>query len=131
MDDELEGFPVVDVVADIFFVGENLVHRPAGPKPAKIRAQLIGIEPACDLSLIQAFLKKAPIYPLDYLNFIFGAGAKHDAIRLKAFMLPAFQFRLERAGLIKQHTAQAKACGAALAKAEFDQAALASENLGG
>ena len=102
---ELEGLPIIDVIADVFFIGENLMHRPAGPKSAKIGAQPIGIELARNLSLIQAFLKKAPIDPLDYLNFIFGAGAKHDAIRLKAFMLSAFQFGLERPGLVEQYAA--------------------------
>jgi len=45
---ELEGDPVEDVVADVFFAGQDAVNRVSGPQPAQIRRNLPLIEEVGD-----------------------------------------------------------------------------------
>src|SRR5690606_10278122 len=56
---------------------------------------------------------------------------ENDPVGLKALLLAARQLALGIAVLVDQHPAQSVSGRAALAKTEFDQAALARENLHG
>jgi hypothetical protein len=46
---ELEGAPVVDVVADVFLVGQHLAHGGARPVTPEVSANALGVEPFGDL----------------------------------------------------------------------------------
>jgi hypothetical protein len=58
---ELEGAPVVDVVADVLLVGEHLAHRGPCPRPAQIGEDAFGVEPLGDFRLEQAVLDEPAV----------------------------------------------------------------------
>src|SRR5262249_35922139 len=70
------------------------------------------------------------VHPADDLQLLIGAGDKDHAVGLETLPLAAGQYTLVFTGLVDEHPAQAVAGRAALAVAEFDEPALATEHLG-
>lgn len=62
---QLERDPVPNIVADVFFVDENLVHRPTRPGTAQIGRYAAIIEFGGNLAFIAPILDKALINPPD------------------------------------------------------------------
>ncbi len=120
---QLVGFAVVDVVADVFLVGEDLVHHLAGPVAAKVGLDAAGIEIGGDPAFGFSTLDELAIDIADDLDFLGGAGGEDDAVGLQALVLAARQLGFPLAILADQDAAQPKSCGAALAIAQLDQAA--------
>jgi hypothetical protein len=58
---ELEGYAVIDIAADVFFVGQKLVDDAAGPGPAEVGEYALLVEPARDGCLVMALLDEGAV----------------------------------------------------------------------
>ena len=71
---EFEGASIPDVVADVFFVDQNLMDRRAGPRAAKIGGDAPLIELGRDLALGFSVLRERTVDPSHDFDFFFGPG---------------------------------------------------------
>ena len=127
---ELEGMAVVDVVADVLFVGEHLAHSAVRPGPLVVGADALVVESLRNFSQGHVVLDEPSKHPQDSGHFVIGAGHEDDAVGLQAFVLAVFELAFDGAGLVNQHPAQAVACWTPLTKPHLNQAALTGEHLG-
>ena len=128
---QLEGHLVVDVVADVFFVGQDLVNGRPGPWSLKIGQMPLGIQGFSNFTLRAAILYEHPIRATHDVLFLLRARHKYHAVGLEALLLAAGQFTLRVAVFVDQHPAQAVSSRTALAVAKLNQAALPGEDLHG
>jgi len=87
---QFEGGAVVDVVTDIFFVGEHLMHRAARPLPPKIGENLPDVEGLGDFTLGFTLIEKSAVNPADGFLFLVRSRLQHDPVGLEALMLTDF-----------------------------------------
>ena len=127
---ELEGDAVPKVVADIFLVDQDLMHRSAGPGAAEVRLDAATVQVVSDVLLRPLLFDEVSIDRPDGFELFVRAKREHHAVRLDALVLAAAQVALRIAALIDQPASQAVARSAALAKPEFDETALAGKDLG-
>jgi hypothetical protein len=127
---ELEGTPVVEVVANVFFVGQYLMHDVVGPALIEIGAHAHAVEASGDFGDGEVFIDQPAVHQIDVADFVLRARAEDDPVGLQALLLATAQRGLEVAGLIDQHPAQAIARVPSLTESHFDQAALADKDLG-
>ena len=127
---ELEGNPVVDVVTDVLLVGQDFLNGGAGPFASQVGFHLHGVQATGDLGCRYAVIDKPLVDQIDGANFIVRARHQDHAVCLQTLVLAARKLAFHGSVLIDQDAAQAIAGRAALAIAEFDQSALASEYLG-
>ena len=120
---------MIDVVADVFLVCEDLDHSGPGPGLAEIRQDLPGVELLGDYPFGLS-LQEHPIHPADNLQFLFWPRDQHHAVCLQTFVFATLERAFVLTSLVDQHAAQAKAGGAALLKAELNQAARSLEDFG-
>ena len=112
--------PVVDVVADVFLVGQHLVDRAARPRPAQVRQDALLVESRRDLAFQPAALDELPVHPPNGLHLLFRPGNEDHPVGLEALVLALLEDALGRAVLVDTHAAQPVAGRAALAEAEPD-----------
>ena len=79
---------VVNVIANVFFIGENLADGPSRPGPAEIREDALGIQHLSNLRLLLSFFGKLAVHPADRLHFFARPCNENDSVRLDAFVLP-------------------------------------------
>ena len=127
---ELERVAVVDVVADVLLVGQDLAHGAIRPRAITIGVDGDGIEPVGDLTQGQVILKQPTVDLVDGGHFVVRTRHQDHPIGLQALVLARFQDGLDRAGLIDEHPTQPKSGRASLPEAQLDQAALACKHLG-
>ena len=84
---ELEGDPVVDIVADVLLVRQHLVDGAAGPRPAQIRENSALIQHGGDLRFDDSFFDKDAVHPANNFNLVRRARHENDAVRLNALLL--------------------------------------------
>jgi len=125
---QLEGGAVVDVVADVFLVGQNRAHRAGIPWPIQIGGHAFLIQAVGDLAEGQIFLDQPAIHLVDPGHFLVRTGHQGNTVGLQRFMFATLQLSLDVAALVHQHAAQAVSSGAALTETQFDQAALPGED---
>ena len=126
---QLEGRAVIDVVADILLIGENLVDRASCPRPAEVRRNAFGIQCLGDLPLGPLLHHEHAIEAAHDLDLLGRPWLQHDAIGLKALLLAALEHRLGLAVFVDQLAAQPIPGRAALQETEPDQPALPGEDL--
>jgi len=127
---ELEGDPVVDVVADVLLVTQHLAHRGPCPLPAQVGQNTFAVETGCNLGFRNTLIDEPTVDLVHDLDLRVGARHQDDSVGLQAFVLTASQLAFHGACLVDQHPAQPITGGATLAVAQFDQPALAGEHLG-
>jgi hypothetical protein len=127
---ELEGAAVLDVVADVLFVGQQLGNRALGSGAVQVGVNGLVVEALDDLSNGQVVFHQPAVDLVDGGHFKVGARHQDETIGLQALMLAALEFAFDGTGLVDQHPAQAEVGGVALTKSQFDQSALAGEDLG-
>ena len=128
---QLEGDFGEDVVADVFLVGEDLVDGGASPWPTKIRSMSLGIELFRDLALRPVLIDEHMVHRLHNPLFLFGTRHQNDPVGLKAFLFATRELTLRPAVLVDEDAAKTVSSGTALPEAQFDEAALAGEDLDG
>src|SRR5690606_9266859 len=128
---QLEGSAIVDVVADVLFVAQHLAHRGPRPVAAQIRPDTLRVQAFSDDGLQGALVHEPAIDAIDGGHLLVRAGHQDHAIGLQALVLTAREFTLRGARLIDQNAPQSVACWPTLPEAQFDEAALAREHLGG
>ena len=124
---QLEGGAVVDVVADVFLVGQNRAHRAGIPWPVQIGGHAFLVQAVGDLAEGQILLDQPAIHLVDPGHFLIRARHQDDAVGLQRFVLAALQLALDLAALVHKHPAQPEPGSAALAEAQLDEAALAGK----
>ncbi|OIQ74975.1 hypothetical protein GALL_433660 [mine drainage metagenome] len=107
------------------------MHRRAGPDPVEIGQDPALVQFSCNYAFRTSVFQETAVDPADGFHLGLGPGHKDHPISLQAFVFATFQFGLHLAPFVKQDTAKAKTRWAALSIAEFDQAALPSEDLVG
>ena len=70
---QLEGDPVVDVVADVLLVGQYLIDGGARPFPIKVSAYLHAIQPPGNLRFRQSLLNEPLVDQIDDTSLVVGA----------------------------------------------------------
>ena len=100
---QLEGNAVVDVVADVFFVGEHLMHRAPRPVPTKIGQNAHGIETRGDLALDHPLLHEPAVHLAHNTDLILRSRPQHHAVGLEALVLAPLQLCLHLTGLVQQY----------------------------
>ena len=128
---EFERDPVVDVVADVLFVGQHLADSGPGPIPVQVGTNSLAIESGRDFRLRYAAIDEPLVDLVDRLHLGVGAWHQDHPIRLQAFVLSTSQLTFDGATLVDQDAAQAVTGRATLAVPQFDQAALPGKHLGG
>ena len=104
----------------------DLVSRPFY---VRVGAQTTGIEYPCDAVLCYPAGREQVINLANDPDFLRGAGDEHDAVSVDALVFTAFQNAFRVSLRIDEEPTQPVARGASLAKAQFDQPALAGEDL--
>ena len=127
---ELEGAPVVDVVADIFFVREHFAHGGPGPGASQVGLNLLGVETSSDFRLKEAVLDKPAVDLVHNRYFFLWPGLQDHPVGLQALVLAAGHFSLYGPRLVDQHSSQTITRWSTLPKPQFDQAALPGEHFG-
>jgi hypothetical protein len=122
---------VIDIVADVLLVGENLVDGAARPRSAEIRADAFRIQSRGDLAFGPPLHDKHAVQATRDLHFLRGPRPQHDSVRLKTLLLAPIDDRFRLAMFIDQLAAQPISNWAALTEAKTYQPALSREDLGG
>ena len=93
---QLERGTVIDIVADVLLVGENLVDRAARPRSAEICANAFRIQSRGNLALGPPLHDKHAVETTYDLYLLRGPRPQHDSIRLKALLFAPIKdhFRL-------------------------------------
>lgn len=127
---ELKRNAVVDVVADVFLVGQHFMHCCSCPLTVEVGAHRHAVQSSGDFSFDQSIVNKPAVHLIDDANFIFRPRHQDDAIGLQTLAFTPGQFAFDGVILVNEHSAQPIASGAALAVAKFNQPALPGEHLG-
>ena len=128
---QLEGDPVVDVVADVFLVGQNLVDGAARPGPPEIGQRCLVRSATAAISRSDRPSSTNSRYIRRTVSISSGGpGHQDDPVGLQALLLAARELALRLPLLVDQLPPQAEAGRAALPEAELDQPALPCEDLG-
>ena len=122
--------PVIDVVADVFFVGEDLMHRAPVPFPPEVGFHALRVEAGGNLGFDFPATDEHLEDPLDDFDLVFRPAHQHDAVSLDAFVFPHLEQCFALAALVNQHPPQAESGRPALLVAELNQPARALEYLG-
>ena len=120
---QLERRAVIDVVADVFLIGEHLMDGRPRPLAAKVGANASRIEDGGDFSLRPALGHKRLIDPANVGLLVIGTRNEHDPVGLDALLLTMRQHSLRLSGLVHQHPAQSITRNTTLLVTEGDQAA--------
>ena len=128
---QLEGAPVVDVVADVFLVGQDLMDGGAGPGPVEIGQDPALIQFCGDFAFRTAVLEEPAIDPANGPDLGVRPENQYHPVCLQTLVLTALQLCLHLTAFIKQDPAKTKTRRTALTEAAFDQAALPDEDLVG
>src|SRR6267142_6748362 len=115
---------IEDVVADIFFVCQNLMDRCASPGTTEIAHDAPLIQRECNFALRLTFLDKHRIDAVNVFDFFRRTRSKDDAVGLETLSITTPEFTLGVSTLIDQEPSQAKPSRTTLAKAVFDETAL-------
>ena len=102
---QLVGVPVIDVVADILFVGQHLMDGATGPGAVEIRLQAALVQQRRDLAFEPAAVDELPVNPPNILDFVVGSGNQDDPIGLQALVLASGEYALGLAVLVDTHAA--------------------------
>jgi hypothetical protein len=89
---------VIDIVADVLLVGENLVDGAARPRSAEIRADAFRIQNRGDLAFGPPLHDKHAVQATRDLHFLRGPRPQHDSVRLKTLLLAPIEDRFRLAG---------------------------------
>jgi hypothetical protein len=104
---QLEGGSVSDIIANVFFSGQDLMDDAPRPWPAEIGNQSHGIRPRSDLALRDSFPNEPLVDLSDPLGLLRRPRSQDHAIRLQALVLAALELRLQRAGPVEENAPQA------------------------
>ena len=126
---QLERDPVVDIVADVFFVGQDLVDRASGPRSTEIGHMPFAVQYPGDFAFGSLLNDEHAVEAPHDLDFFRRARLEDHAVGLKALLLASFKCRFRIAVLIDQHAAQAEACWTSLPETKPDEAALTGKDL--
>src|SRR5271170_7969499 len=105
---------MINVVADVFFVGEYLMNSRTVPRTPKVRKHSLGIQGLGDFRFAFSFINKRLINPPDNFNFILRPRNQDYPVGLKAFVFPHFEHGLLLAVLVNQYASQAESGSASL-----------------
>jgi hypothetical protein len=126
---QLEGFAVVDIVADVFFARQYGFDRARRSWPVEIGDDPGLIQPLSNFRKPQILVNQPAKHLVDLRDLLFRPRHQNNSVGLKVLVLAKFQRALDLVALVNQHLAQPIARGTALAEPQFDQAALASKDL--
>ena len=126
---ELERCPPPDIVADILFVDQNFVDRPARPGSTKIGENTSLVQTVCDIALALCRNGEITVDTANDRDLVIGSRHQDNPVRGDALVLKARKFTLGCTGLIDQHPPQTKSRRPALAKTKRDQMRLTGEHL--
>jgi hypothetical protein len=79
--------PVVDVVADVLLVGQNLMYGSAGPGAAKVGRDAAGVEDLGDFLFPTSLPDEHLVDPLDDTDRFFRATDQDHPVGLQALLL--------------------------------------------
>ncbi len=102
---EFEGSAVVDVVADVFFVGQHLVHGAVRPRPPEIGERAASVERPSDFRLVFLLVDELLVDPAHGLDFLARSGHQDHAVGLDALLLSEVEHPFVLAVLVDQHPA--------------------------
>src|ERR1019366_10068102 len=126
---KLERTAVIDVRADVFGIGEHLMHRRPCPWALVFPEDASPIECLRNLPFGLSFAYEQFIDLPNNLNLILGPRNQDDSVRLQALPFSTSQKPFGALVPVDQLTPQAIAGRAALSKPHLDEAALAREHL--
>ena len=124
---ELERNPVPDVVADIFCVDQHLVNGGTGPGAAEVGHNPASIECFGDFPFELSLVDEHLVDPANGPHLLIGTGNQDYTIGLKALALADAKQPQGFPMFVDAHPAQPIAGRTTLAKAVFDEQALASK----
>ena len=122
---------MIDVVTDVFLVGENLVNSGPRPLAPEISVDASDIENIGDLTFRFPPLHEVSVDPADVRPLVIGPRDEHDSVGLNALLFSQFKDALCIAVLVDQHATQSVACCSPLPVAHRDKPTGALKDLGG
>ena len=126
---KLERYLVKNIVADVFFVGQDLMDRRSRPAASQICQYSLPIQHRCDLAFGSTFVDEHSIHLSNDFQLLRWAFHKHHTVGLQALSFTACEFTFGVVVLVDQNAAKPVAWRAALAEAKLDQPALSGEDL--
>src|ERR1043165_6007684 len=105
------------------------MDRAAGPSPVAIGPKAFSVQPVGDFAL-RLPLHEHVIYPANRFDFLLRTGHQDHAIGLKALPSANREFALGMALVVNELATKTNPRRPTLTKAERDQSALSSEDLG-
>ncbi len=122
---QFEGEAVVEVVADVFLVGQDSADCAGIPWPVQIGGHAFFVQAVGDLAEGQILLNQLAILLVDPSHFLVWAGPRDHAVGLQRLVFAAHQIARDLAALVHNSPAQSEPSRATLVEAQLDQAALA------
>src|ERR1700694_6113698 len=125
---EFVGNSIKNIIADVFFICQNLMDRGPRPRTVEVAQYSLLVKQRCDVALRLAFLDKHQIDAANIFNLFCWSGREHDAIGLQALSVTAPQLSFGVPAFIAQETTQSISSWAALPKSLLDESALSGKN---
>src|SRR5262249_47753251 len=122
---------MVNVVADVLFIREDLVNGSPGPSPPEICQNASTIQQRGNVRFIFCLLNKHLIHPTNNFDFFIRAGDQNHSVSLNPLVLAHFQECLLLTRLVDEHSSQAIASRTPLLVSEPNQITGTVKNLGG
>src|SRR6266853_6128737 len=114
---------MINVVADIFFVGEHLMNGASCPRSSKVRDYTLSVKRHCNFRFAFPLVNKCMVNPSHHFGFLIRSWNQNHPIRLKALVLPHLEHCFVLTVLINQRASQAESSSASLFEPHLDQAA--------
>ena len=111
---------MINIVADIFLVGEHLVNGPSRPGTPEVCQNPLGVQRRRDFRFRFFLLQEYLVDPAHHLHLILRPRDQNYPVRLQALLLAHLEHGLLLPGLVHQHPAQPEPGSAALLEAHVD-----------
>src|SRR6266849_9337001 len=114
---------IENIIADVFFVCQNLMDRGPRPGTVEVAQYSLLVEQRCDFAFRFTFFYKHQVDAVNMLDFFGWSGREHDAIGLQALPITTPQLSFRVPAFIDQETTQSVSSWSTLPKSILDEPA--------
>jgi len=111
---------VINIVADIFLIGEHLVNGSSRPGTPEVCQNPLGVQRRRDFRFRFFLLQEYSVDPANHLHLVIRPRDQNYPVRLQALLLAHFEHGLLLPGLVHEHPAETEPGSAALLETPLD-----------